>query len=249
MGFQQYLEYRLNFLWSTAGVVISSLILYLFWTAIIGSNPSQGKLGFSLGNYYLLISIIGAMTFSNFRPIADDVWEGDLAVDLMRPYKYFAKMFLMALPHKVVMLVIGLAIVLVIGQFINLELSALTVLFLALSLALSAGVQFYLACLIGGLAFWFKRVHGFNALIFNFGGLFSGGLIPLVFLPPVMNTVSLYLPFRYLAYFPVQIALNQLSGSRLVLDFLVSFLWLAFFISLNRLVWKKGLSQFEATGR
>ena len=249
MGFQQFLEYRLNFVWSTAGTIISTLILYLFWTAILGSNPSRNISGFSLGNYYLLISIIGALTFSNFRPMADDIWEGDLAIDLLRPYNYFAKNFLFELPYKIVRLFLGVILILIIGRVTGFRISIPNTALLLIAVALATGVKFYLACLISGLAFWFKRVHGFNALIYNFGGLFSGELIPLVFLPSAINTFSHYLPFRYLAYFPVQLALGQLAIRQSILGFAILFLWLALVVVLNKLVWARGLGQFEASGR
>ncbi len=249
MGFQQFLEYRLNFVWSTAGAIISTLILYLFWTAILGSNPSRTIPGFSLGNYYLLISIIGALTFSNFRPMADNIWEGDLAIDLLRPYSYILKQFLFELPYKITRLVLGTILILLIGHFTNFKISVFNAILLSTSVALAIGVKFYLAFLIAGLAFWFKRVHGFNALIYNFGGLFSGELIPLVFLPPAIETFSHYLPFRYLAYFPVQLALGQLAIRQSILGFGILILWLTLVIVLNKLIWTKGLNQFDASGR
>jgi len=249
MGFQQFLEYRLNFVWSTAGAVISTLILYLFWTAILGSNPSHIVSGFSLGNYYLLISIIGAITFSNFRPMADDIWEGNLAIDLLRPYNYVFKHFLFELPYKITRLVLGITLILLIGSFTGFKISFFNGILLFISVALATGVKFYLAFLIAGLAFWFKRVHGFNFLIFNSGALFSGELIPLVFLPPAIDAISHYLPFRYLAYFPVQLGLGQLATRQSFLGFAILILWLALVVVLNKLIWAKGIAQFEASGR
>ncbi len=249
MGFQQFLEYRLNFVWSTAGSIISTLVLYLFWTAILGSNPDRTISGFSLGNYYLLISIIGALTFANFRPMADNIWEGDLAIDLLRPYNYILKQFLFELPYKITRLILGIILILLVGRFTGFRISISNAILLSISVALAIGVKFYLAFLVAGLAFWFKRVHGFNYLIFNSGALFSGELIPLVFLPPAIETFSLYLPFRYLAYFPVQLALGQLAVRQSILGFGVLILWLVLVIVLNRLIWTKGLSQFEASGR
>ena len=41
--------------------------------------------------------------------MADNIWEGDLAIDLLRPYNYFAKIFLFELPYKVARLFLGLS--------------------------------------------------------------------------------------------------------------------------------------------
>ena len=78
-------------------------------------------------------------------------------------------------------------------------------------------------------------------------GLLNG--IPLQFLPPALITFSLYLPFRYLAYFPVSIIMDEPNTTELVIGMLSVTLWLALMFIINRLIWKKGLSQFEATGR
>ena len=242
MGFQKLFEYRLNFVWSTMGTIISTLILYLFWTSILDSS-------FPIGNYFLLISIIGTLTFSSFSPIADDIWEGDLATDLLKPYNYFLKMFLFEFPYKVVRLLFGIILFVFISRFTNFTISFLNGLFFVIAIVLVIGVKFFMASLIGGLAFWFKRVHGFNALILNFGGLFSGELIPLSFLPLSLDTLSRYLPFRYLAYFPVQLALGQTVVVQSILGLVILILWLTLLVILNRLIWTKGLAQFEATGR
>src|SRR3989344_83345 len=249
MGFQQLLEYRVNFVWSTILTVISTIILYLFWVAILGSNPQMRMSGFALGNYYLFITLIGAITFSNFRTVSDDIWEGDLAVDLLRPYNYFLKMFLLELPYKITRMLLGLVLIFFISRFTFLQIPLANLILASVAVLFAIGTRAFMAYSIAGLAFWFKRVHGFDALIFSFGRLFSGELIPLQFLPPALITFSLYLPFRYLAYFPVSIIMDEPNTTELVIGMLSVTLWLALMFIINRLIWKKGLSQFEATGR
>ncbi|KKU58255.1 MAG: hypothetical protein UX80_C0004G0006 [Candidatus Amesbacteria bacterium GW2011_GWA2_47_11b] len=123
------------------------------------------------------------------------------------------------------------------------------VLITTISLLLAVLSKFYISASIGGLAFWFKRVHGFGGLFFNIGGLFSGELIPIIFLPRIFSTIADYLPFKYLAYFQVQLLLRQVDYKLIAIGVITQVLWLAFFVLISRIIWKAGLSQFEATGR
>lgn len=249
MSFQEMFEYRMNFVWQTIGTIITTLMLYLFWTAILSSN--SGKfVSFPIGSYYLFISISGAITLFSFRPFAEDIWEGYLTIHLLRPYNYFAAIFLNSLPEKIVSLLVSILVICIAVKagavsFLNVR----VVIAFLVSLVFAGSVKFYISSIIGALAFWFKRVHGFNALLFNLGGLFSGELIPLIFLPSKAALISLYLPFRYIAYFPVQLILGQASSREVLSGFIVLILWFLLFYIINRILWKKGISQFEATGR
>jgi len=118
----------------------------------------------------------------------------------------------------------------------------------AISTFLTILSKFYIALSLGGLGFWFRRVHGFGSLFWNLGGLFSGELIPVDLLPHTLFLISAYLPFRSLAFFPVQIILGKINSSEIVSGFAVQIIWLAVFIFIAKLLWKKGLSQYDSAG-
>jgi len=102
LSFQDLFEYRMNFLWQTGGMVINTLMLYAFWTAILGSGNT-----FPIGQYYFLISIIGAITNIGFWEFSRPIQNGDIATDLLKPYNIFLKTMVGDIPNKTVYLFLG----------------------------------------------------------------------------------------------------------------------------------------------
>lgn len=251
MSFQGLLEYRLNFLWKISGTIVNALILYGFWIAVLGSFiQREGYTTASIGLYYLFVSFVDSLTSFSYNDFAKPIYDGDLIGYLVKPYSLLKSSFCSWIPDKLITLSVGVLIYLVVrltGVEHHLSLVSLLISIFAIFLALI--MRFYVNVLIGGLAFWFKRVHGFWALFINFGGLFSGQLIPVEFLPQSMQNLSLYMPFRYLIHFPVQLLLDRPDTITPFLGMMVQLLWIGFFIVLCKFVWQKGLKQFEALGQ
>jgi ABC-2 type transport system permease protein len=246
------IEYRLNFFWSLGGTILQTLMLYMFWTAVLGSGFGNGLYDISsIGLYYLFIMFVSAFTdFGHYR-IANLINNGDLGMELVKPYNFLIKEFAQTIPNKI----INLFIVIFIYQlllFIGLkhQINLTHILFSIVAVTLASISKFYIGMVIGGLGFWFKRVHGFNALFWNIGGLFSGDLLPLNIMPAILFSISAYLPFRYLAYFPVQIMLGKIGfGSELIIGLFIQVLWALVFAFIYKIVWKFGMLEFDASGK
>ena len=115
-------------------------------------------------------------------------------------------------------------------------------------LSVSVLMNFFMAVAIGTLSFWFRRVHGFNALFWNIGGLFSGQFIPIDLLPSKLLTIANYLPFKYMVFFPAQIILRK-PIMDIPQNILIQLVWITLFFLAMVIIWKKGISKFEATGQ
>ncbi len=74
LSFQSFLEYRVDLLWRILGTLITTLMLYVFWTAVLGTGFGRDKYTtVSLGLYYLLISFVSMTTVFSFRDVEDDI--------------------------------------------------------------------------------------------------------------------------------------------------------------------------------
>ncbi len=133
----------------------------------------------------------------------------------------------------------------VIDHIINIHFS----LYAIFSILIAAAITYTVSIFLGTLAFWFRRVHGFNSLFYNIGGIFSGDLIPVDLLPLGLLAIGNYLPFKYMAYFPAQLMLRGTLTTNFLPDILAQLFWVSFFGLFASFVWKKGLAKFEATGR
>jgi len=100
----------------------------------------------------------------------------------------------------------------------------------------------------GLLAFWTTRAVAVFDLWFGLWSIFSGYLIPLDLLPPAVQRLTFWLPFRYQLAVPLEILLGRLQGRELALGLVLQWAWIALFFVLNRVLWKSGVRKYSAVG-
>lgn len=249
--FQSLLEYRSKLLLSMASNLMSVGIMYLLWSSLLaagyGSNQYTQQ---SLAAYYIMISFVTFFTDFSFGEVSSDIREGNLSIHLLLPYNYFLRLFLGALPMMVFSTMVFSISILVFNLFgLNFVFNASNLAWGFLILILASLINFAIAISIGSLAFWFRRVHGFNAFFYGVGNLFSGELIPLDLLPKNFAQIADYLPFKYIFYYPAKFLTTSFDISIYIKAIFTSLLWIAILSIVSLIVWKKGLSNFEATGR
>ena len=83
-----------------------------------------------------------------------------------------------------------------------------------------------------------------DALVF----LLAGQVAPLAVLPPALQTLAMVLPFRYMLGFPVEVITNQLDAAGLLLGFSIQLAWVTVALILSIVLWRRGLSHYEAVG-
>lgn len=247
LSLQNLLEYRMNLTWRILGTVVRIATIYFFWLAILGTGfGNNAYTSKSLGVYYLSITFIIWIVEFNTVEIAHDIRRGRLATDLLRPYNYYIKLFCASLPEKLITLGLFLLVFMFLSQgpknFFNLALGLLI-------LSVSVAIKYLISLFLGGLAFWFRKVRGFQAVFYQLSALFSGELIPVDLLPPAFLSVANFLPFKYFAYFPARILVGSHSHVSLISELAVQLGWLFVFLLLARIIWQKGLNQFDGAGQ
>jgi ABC-2 type transport system permease protein len=78
--------------------------------------------------------------------------------------------------------------------------------------------------------------------------ILSGEIAPLVFFPPSIAAAAQILPFQFLAYTPVQIFLEKITGASIITAFLSALVWCAALIALTLFMWCRGLHRYEGSG-
>ncbi len=249
LAFQNLIEYRINIFWKFSGLIVRTLILYFFWVAVLGAGfGKESYNATSLAAYYIAITFVGNFSGFDYHNVADDIRNGNLATVLVKPINYFLILFFGSLPDRILTTIIYLMLFLALfGHSLgNFDLWYLPIVVIVLSV--SVLMNFFMAVAIGTLSFWFRRVHGFNALFWNIGGLFSGQFIPIDLLPSKLLTIANYLPFKYMVFFPAQIILRK-PIMDIPQNILIQLVWITLFFLAMVIIWKKGISKFEATGQ
>ncbi len=100
----------------------------------------------------------------------------------------------------------------------------------------------------GLLAFWTTRASAVFDLWFASWSIFSGYLIPLELMPPAIQRLTFWLPFRYQLSVPLEILLGRLQGRDLLYGLLMQWAWIGVFFVLYRVLWKTGVKKYSAVG-
>ncbi|MEM9020883.1 MAG: ABC-2 family transporter protein [Planctomycetota bacterium] len=100
-------------------------------------------------------------------------------------------------------------------------------------------------------AFWVERVSALDGLFYLPYLFLSGMIVPLQVLPAPVADAVLWTPFPYLLWFPAQLLAapgDTMSPGEIARGFAMITGWIVVFITLNRLLWHRGLKHYSAMG-
>ena len=90
-------------------------------------------------------------------------------------------------------------------------------------------IEFMTWYMIGILSLYFEKIKGMIRIAAAVKVIVSGNLIPLHIMPQSMQKMTLFFPFRYNMYVPVNNLLQNVAIRQHIISFLYACLWLAFF--------------------
>ncbi|WP_404442293.1 ABC-2 family transporter protein [Sutcliffiella horikoshii] len=242
--------------WYWADVVSTLLrlvIMYFFWVAVFQNRTEISSISFESMITYVVI----AMMLENYvsgagNEMARNIKNGDIALELLKPYDYLTKLIFMDLGSKANSFVrTTIPIFLVAIIFIGIQAPQsfkVAILFLASMLVgILIGTQIDL--IIGVLAFWTVNVWGVRVLREAIVKFFSGALIPLTLFPGWFQEVSSYLPFQSMIFVPVAIYTGQIKmGPDAFMAFFTQLFWLAILFVIVRVVWNQAVKRVTVFG-
>jgi ABC-2 type transport system permease protein len=78
--------------------------------------------------------------------------------------------------------------------------------------------------------------------------VFSGRLVPMSLMPPVVQQVASYLPFQWTFFFPIESLVAPMTFQRLLIGLGMQMLWIALGWVAVKIMWKFSVRQFSAVG-
>lgn len=216
--FLMMLAYRTNYY---TGILIYSINIgayYFLWKAIYGGKEAiEGLSVLQMTTYVAVAWMARAFYFNNIdREMADEIKEGKVAVELIRPYNYLAMKTMQGLGEGIFRLfffsVPGMVIVAFIFP-IQFSADLATWGLFALSIVLSFFINTQINILTGMTTFFLFNNSGLIRAKRMIIDLFSGLLLPMSFFPGWFQEVMKVLPFQGISYVPSMIFTNGFSGS------------------------------------
>lgn len=253
--FQEYFEYRLNFLLWRLRSLISFLTLFFFWEAIYGERAQllgyqrSQILTYVVGVAFLRSTILASISVD----LSGQIRSGELTKLIIRPLGMFQYWFARDLSDKLLnifLTILEMGLILSVFKFpLYFPKNPLTYLWFLVSVILGIFLYFFISFTISVVTFWVDEIWAtrwlFGIIILEF---FAGVYFPIDVLPARLTRVIYLTPFPYLIFSPLKIWLEQISGFVMIKAFLVCFLWLTFFRSLSLVLWKRGVKNYGAYG-
>jgi ABC-2 type transport system permease protein len=216
--FLMMLAYRVNYY---SGIMIYSLnigVYYFLWMSIYGGkNALQGMTAVQMATYIAVSWMARAFYFNNLdREIAQEIRDGTVAIQLIRPYPYLLVKAFQGLGEGVFRLLLFSTPGMIVVSFlfpIRLPLDPLVWVKFFTSLFFSFVINMEINLLTGLCAFFILNNQGLIWSKRVVVDLLSGLIIPLSFFPDWARKVLMLLPFQAISYVPGMILVKGLRGA------------------------------------
>lgn len=245
-----------SFVWFLYSIIPPGIFL-LFW---MGALKSQGGnvagWNFStITSYYFLLTVASAMLVAHVEEdIAnEDIQGGRLTGYLMKPFSYYWIHFLEEIPWRLLQgsfgIILCISFVLIFGNFFSLSNSLMVILLSIIICMLAFMLSFAFKMVLGLMAFWLTDANGLFQLFEAVMLIFGGFIVPITLLPSFPEHLAVFLPFAYMAYYPVIAVQGQLNAQELVKVIFLQSIWIAAFVLLYKWMWFEGRKKYTAIGQ
>ena len=110
-------------------------------------------------------------------------------------------------------------------------------------------INYAMCFIVGTSAFWLKENRGLISIRQAILGFLAGSIIPLAFLPPVLQKVSWYLPFQYTSSIPINTFLGKYEIAMIFKIMAIQLAWIVALYILLRILWNSGVKKYTGAGQ
>jgi ABC-2 type transport system permease protein len=246
-----WLQYRSFFFVLAFGWMIPPLIYLFVWSTAAGEQTIGVFSRDAFIVYYLALILVNQLTYSQTNwTVGDVIRSGGLNPILLRPMPPLYNTLATEIAGKIVYMLfvvpITAVLALILRPEVDFELQHIVAFLPALSLAWM--LRFFWGYGLALLAFWATRADALLAVQDSLLFLLAGQVAPIPLLPGVIRQAAVYLPFRYMIGFPIEILTGQLSAAEIGEGFFIQGCWLAVALGFSHLLWRCGIRHYAAVG-
>lgn len=237
---------------SMVSVVLRILIMFYFWNAVYANQSSIQELSLQeMLTYVIIAMFVQGFVSGAGNELAQEIKQGQIAIELMRPYDYLFKMIFMDFGQKASFLIretIPMALIAFLFVKISPPDSAEELILFLISTALGIWIGTFFDMLIGILAFWTVNVWGVRVLKEGVITFFSGALIPLTLFPDWLERGMLFLPFQAMVFTPVSLYTGLINGTDAWAAIGIQLFWTAALFILLKVLWNLAVRKVTIFG-
>jgi ABC-2 type transport system permease protein len=249
----RYMEYRVELVIWLTSMILRPAIFVAIWTTA-ARQMGGGIRGFSLpdlATYFIASMLIYHATFAwamfEWEP---RVKNGSLSYMILRPthpiHRDIGENITFKIATLPVMVVTGIVLALTFHPVLHTQASQILPFIVVMVFAWA--LHFALAWTLAMTAFYTTQVDAINVVFFFLMLLFSGQMAPLALMPPLIQKISMALPFWWFMGFPVELIMGRLSMVQIVHGIGMQAIWLTIAMVGLVLVWNRGIKTYTAVG-
>ncbi|TFG71998.1 MAG: hypothetical protein E4H27_03475 [Anaerolineales bacterium] len=246
-----WLQHRSFFFLLAFGWMIQPLIYLLVWSTAVGSGEISGLNRGQFVAYYLILILVNTLTYAQVNyTVGDEIRYGGMNRILLRPLSPLFDALATEVAGKLVYMVFSIPATAVLAFVLHPELHIhfTNVVAFVPALAFAWALRFFWGYWLALLAFWSTRADALLALQDSLIFLLAGQVAPVALLPGVLQKIAVFLPFRYMLGFPVEILTGQLDTRGIFTGFCLQSGWLVAALTLFLVIWRAGLRRYSAVG-
>jgi ABC-2 type transport system permease protein len=240
------LAHRVRYMIGVINYMTYVAVNYYLWEALFAVDPTGSRAGWNLDQMRTYVSvnwIVRSAYFSNSdNVLAARINKGEITSDLLRPTSLLLQFYGSALGESLFRAIFMAAPVLVLALFVFNIMPPADVehgTAFAYSVLLAFHIFFAVNFLTGLLAVFTEKLQGFLWAKFMLLQFMSGLLLPLDFFPEPVRIVFQALPFKDLAYTPMNIYLGRVNGDAMYSVLLQQTLWTFALIVCCEWMWRR----------
>ncbi len=253
--YKEWSAYRTHSMVSIFVGPVYFIVQYFIWSAVYSDSSSLNGMELSqILTYFGVTALIGYLTMDfadwNLQML---VRTGKFLTFALRPihHRFFA--LSQKFGHRVLGFLFEFIPCLFIFVFIfKVNMLPAYPLWTLLSIALAFLMNFYLNYIIGLTAFWLVQSTSIRSVYQLLQSIFSGGLIPLVFFPDILQKLLFFLPFQYVSYVPTMVYTGKyfLAGITMSIPQIVGIQAIAVLLTalVSEVVYRASMKRFTGVG-
>ncbi|TYP76808.1 ABC transporter permease [Paenibacillus methanolicus] len=256
LALQSAMEYRTDFLLSLISGSFIILVQCFLWTAVYRSSPHEIINGYTYSQmmiYSVLSGVVSKLVSAGFEgEIANDIKTGGLSKFIAQPIHYFSYRICNFFGGKTVqtgvVLILFAILMIVFTRIWEFHLRGEQIVLFLVGILFGLLINFLLFYSISALAFIITEVWGVFIAFGQGVYLLSGAIFPLTIFGDTVSSISSYLPFQYVVFFPVNIINGSMTGHEIVRGLLVQAVWVIALMIISKFSWDAGMRKYVAVG-
>lgn len=252
-SFKKSFIYRANSYTNILAAIIQLVIQISIWMSLYGTNTVHNGISISAMITFVVITrIVMSLTNSTVGgKISEKINQGTIAIDFVKPinmrWAYFAEDLGSNL-YNLLFTITPICIITILFIDIIIPKDFSTTILFIISIVLGVILMYYIHYVLGLCCFWLESCWGIDFLKQGLMELFGGTYVPLWYYPTILYNISVFLPFRYICFDPIQMYIQNYSPKKCMLVLGCQFFWILILIIVERVVYKLARKRLSIVG-